>query len=127
MPQDNLTANQVQVPNVSDSCINEGAQILQLSAMLFDGTGSITYIFNTDNIPNRKISSVRAIYFDARGLSADAVLSINNGPSFRLPLGKQGYIPLFTSAPLTLSSTSATGNGTLTVYLFNFKVYPIIW
>jgi hypothetical protein len=127
MPQQSVNGNLTPMANTSDQCQQEGAQIIQLSAMVFDGTGSITYNYNTDNAAFRKPSSIRSLYFDARPLASDALLSIASGPTYRIPFGKQGYIPLFMPTPMSLSLTSAAGNGAVTLYLFNFKVQPLIW
>lgn len=128
MPQKSLGGNATQVQNVSDQCVPEGAQIIQLAQAAFDGTGTITYTFNTDSINFKKPSSIRALYFDARNLAGgDALVNIQGGPTLRIPLGKQGYIPLFMPCPMNLTITSAAGNGQLNINLHNFKVYPYQW
>ena len=118
---------QIAVPNTSDKCVQTALQIV-LGGMNFDGTGTITYNFAQAGIAFRPGNGVRAIYFDARNLAGgDALIQFVGGPTLRLPLGKQGWIPVFMPGPVTLAITSAAGNGPLTVFLANFKVYPIIW
>lgn len=119
--------NQLAVPNTSDSCIPGGAQIITLTNMIFDGTGTITYTFGQAGIAFRNPISIRTLYFDARTLSADATVSFGNGPTLRIPHGFQGYINVFMPSPVNVAITSGAGNGPLTIYLFNFKVYPFIW
>jgi hypothetical protein len=119
--------NQLAIPNTSDSCIPGGAQIITLTNMIFDGTGTITYNFGQSGIAFRNPISIRSLYFDARTLTQDAIVSFGNGPTLRIPAGKQGYFQVFMPSPVNVSITSALGSGPLTVYLFNFKVAPFIW
>jgi hypothetical protein len=128
MPQNSLTGQpQVGIPNTSDKCIPGGAIILSLTGMVFDGTGTITYNFNQAGVAFRSPFSIRTMYFDARGLSADATVSFNGGPTLRIPAGKQGYINVFMPSPVNCAITSAAGNGALNIYLYNFKIYPQQW
>lgn len=142
MANNQLQPNQVQIPNVSDACLSEGAQIIQLSSMLFDGTGTIQYTFQGAQIAFKKPSSIRSLYFDARSLSNDVLLAVQGGPTIRIPgpnnagAGGQGYIPLFWPSPIVFVVTAPSfaghtnpspASGPLTLYLFNFKVQPIIW
>lgn len=128
MANNALSSSQVQLPNISDNCMPEGAQIIQLSQIAFDGTGTITYTFQGSSITFKKPSSLRTIYFDARSVAGgDVLMNVQGGPTIRLPLGKQGYIPLFFPTPVVFTLTSAAGNGPLVLYLYNFKVMPIIW
>lgn len=115
------------IPNTSDKCIPGGAQILTLAGMVFDGTGTINYNFNQAGVAFRNPFSIRSLYFDARGLSADATIQFNGGPTLRLPAGKQGYISVFMPSPVNCTISSAAGNGNLSVFLYNFKIYPSQW
>lgn len=118
--------NQIRVPNTSDKCVQD-AQFITLGNMAFDGTGTIIYTFQQAGVSFKNPTGIRALYFDARSLSGDALIAFTNGPTLRLPNGKQGYIPIFLPAPVNLSISSAVGVGPLSVYLANFKIYPMIW
>lgn len=128
MTTKSVGANSTQLPNVSDQCVPEGAQVIQLNAATFDGTGTITYTFNTDSVNFKKPSTIRTLYFDARAVTGgDVLVAFQGGPTLRIPFGKQGYIPIFMPCPANLTITSTAGNGPLNLALHNFKVYPYQW
>lgn len=118
---------QTQLPGSSDQCLPEGAQAININSMEFDGTGTITYTFTTDSLTFKKPSTIRTLYFDARNISEDVLFAVLNGPTLRLPAGKQGYVPLFMPCPMQGQFTSESGNGPIVVSLYNFKIMPIIW
>lgn len=123
------TGNQVLINSQSDGCQPEGAMEIVLSAMTFDGTGTETYNFTTAGLTYKQPSSIRTLYFDARNLTADAILAVTggNGQQIRIPAGKQGYISFYCPVPLVIAVTSATGSGTVFLILYNFRVPPYQW
>lgn len=126
-----LTVNSIKIPFLGAAFgLPEGAQVFQLASpnnTPITFTGAEKFSFKGDAVTFKKPASIRAVYFDARNLTVDAIVTIRTGQQLRLPFGTQGYIPMYFPFPVDLTITSNTGTGTLVLYLFNFDVDPIIW
>lgn len=117
------------LPNLSDGCLAEGPQLLQVANIVF-ATGAETFDCNGAQQAFRQISALRSMYVNSVGLTAGTVrLSFNNGLySIDVAFNKQLWVPVYVPVPFDLSIISplTDARGSLAINLYNFRVQAVV-
>lgn len=123
-----ISFNPFQLPNVSDSCLPEGPQILQAGNMVF-GTGAEQFLVDGNSQIFRKISALRSAYVDTTGMTAGQVRLIFNNQLLQMDFFSNGqkFVPVYVPVPFQITILSPLGDarGTVKINLYNFRILPM--